>query len=213
MFRNSWDEVLQDELEKEYFKKMCEFLHEEYEKHTVYPRKTQVFRALYNTPYEDVDVLILGQDPYHQPGQACGFAFSVPADMTIPPSLRNIYKELSQDKKIPVPRNGDLSAWAKRGVLMLNASLTVRAGEANSHSNIGWHEFTDAIISALSARERPLVFILWGNFARAKKSLIDGDRHLILEGTHPSPLSAHTGFFGGRYFSKAEKFLGKEIFF
>lgn len=213
MFGNSWDEVLKEEIEKPYFKSMCEFLHDEYENHTVYPKKTQVFRALYGVPYEDVNVVILGQDPYHQAGQACGLAFSVPPEMPIPPSLRNIYKELSRDKGVSVPRNGDISSWANQGVLMLNASLTVRAGEANSHSNIGWHEFTDAIIRALSNRERPLVFILWGNFARAKKALIDTDRHLVLEGAHPSPLAANKGFFGGSYFTKAEKFLGREIFY
>lgn len=213
MFRNSWDQILKDEVEKPYFKKLCQFLHQEYENYTIYPRKTQVFRALYSTPYEDVNVLILGQDPYHQPGQACGLAFSVPPGVPAPPSLKNIYKELSADKHIPVPRDGDISAWADRGVMMLNAALTVRASQPNSHSEIGWHEFTDSIIKALSARERPLVFILWGSYARAKKVFIDQNRHLVLEGPHPSPLSAHRGFFGGRYFSKAEKFLGKEIFY
>ena len=202
-----WDEILKDGFESENYKKIREFLKKEYMENTVYPDMYDIFNALKFTPFDDVKVVILGQDPYHGEGQAHGLCFSVREGVPPPPSLINIYKEIKSDLGIDIPRNkGCLTKWAKQGVLLLNTVLTVRAGQANSHKNCGWQEFTDGIIKKLSSREKPMVFMLWGANARAKKPLINTDRHLILECAHPSPLSAD-GFFGCRHFSKANNFL------
>lgn len=204
---NSWDQVLAAEFEKDYYIKLREFLNEEYEQHTIYPPKEDIFNALRYSSYEETKVVILGQDPYHEPGQAHGLCFSVNKGIQIPPSLINIYKELEKDLDIKPPAHGYLADWAKQGVLLLNASLTVRKGQANSHKGKGWEIFTDRIVEVLNARETPLVFILWGANAKAKQQLITGKQHFILTGAHPSPLSAWNGFFGGGYFSKANRFL------
>ncbi len=205
---NDWDGILKDEWTKPYYTELREFLKREYFGRTVYPDMYDIFSALKYTAYGDVKAVILGQDPYHEPGQAHGLAFSVKKGVRQPPSLINIFSELQSDLGIEAPSidNGCLIPWAKEGVLLLNTVLTVRAHEANSHRGKGWEILTDRIIELLSEREEPMVFILWGNPARAKKELISG-RHLILEGPHPSPLSAHRGFFGGKYFSKTNAFL------
>lgn len=204
---NSWDRVLDGEFEKEYYQKLRQFLIEEYRNHTVYPGMHDIFNALKVTGYDDVKVVILGQDPYHEPGQAHGMAFSVQPGVKTPPSLVNIYKEMLDDLGIPLADHGYLMKWAEQGVLLLNACLTVRAHQANSHKNKGWEKFTDRVIELLNEREKPVVFILWGNNAKAKMKLITGSHHLILTGAHPSPLSAYNGFYGGRYFSRANAFL------
>ena len=207
---NDWDALLADEFKKEYYLKIREFLKSEYKRYTVYPDMYSIFNALKMTSYEDTKVLILGQDPYHGVGQAHGLAFSVNENIAIPPSLVNIYKELSEDiEGFVIPKTGCLEKWAKQGVLLLNTSLTVRANMANSHSNIGWQYFTDRVIELLNGREKPVVFLLWGGNARRKKSLITNSRHLVLEAAHPSPLSAYNGFFGCRHFSKTNDFLIK----
>lgn len=205
---NSWDRLLATEFESEYYLKLREFLKTEYKEHTVYPDMHDIFNALKVTAYEDVKVVILGQDPYHEPGQAHGMAFSVSPGIKQPPSLVNIFKELKDDLGIePPPKDyGYLMSWAEQGVLLLNTCLTVRAHQAGSHRNKGWERLTDRIIELLAKRPEPLVFILWGANARSKVPLIE-DRHLILEGPHPSPLSAYSGFFGGHYFSKTNEFL------
>lgn len=205
---NSWDRLLAAEFESEYYLKLREFLKTEYKEHTVYPDMHDIFNALKVTAYEAVKVVILGQDPYHEPGQAHGMAFSVSPGIKQPPSLVNIFKELKDDLGIePPPKDyGYLMSWAEQGVLLLNTCLTVRAHQAGSHRNKGWERLTDRIIELLAKRPEPLVFILWGANARSKVPLIE-DRHLILEGPHPSPLSAYSGFFGGHYFSKANEFL------
>ncbi len=202
-----WQEILSEEFEKPYFKNLEAYLEEESRSHTLFPPKEQRFRALEMTPYQGVKVLILGQDPYHQKDQANGLAFSVSSGVKPPPSLRNIYKELRDDLGGDIPVTGDLSPWAAQGVLLLNTVLTVRENEADSHKNQGWETFTDAIIKALSRREDPLVFILWGANARRKKSMITGHAHLVIEAPHPSPLSSYRGFFGSRPFSRANEFL------
>lgn len=216
---NSWDEILKEEFKKEYYLNLRQFLKNEYMTRRIYPDMYSIFNAFKLTAYEDVKCVILGQDPYHGPNQAHGLAFSVQKGVDKPPSLKNIFKELavemaeSQGISMRIPSHGCLEEWARRGVMLLNTCLTVRAGQAGSHRKKGWEIFTDKVIETLSNRREPMVFILWGNPARAKKSLIDGSRHLIVEGTHPSPLSAHTGFFGGNYFIKANDFLkqqGKE---
>lgn len=206
---NDWDDILAEEFRKDYYLKLREFLKSEYKNHTVYPGMYDIFNALKATAYDDVKVLILGQDPYHEPGQAHGMAFSVMPGVKRPPSLVNIFKELEDDLGIKPPEdgNGYLMSWAESGVLLLNTALTVRAHEANSHSGKGWEILTDRIIELLNEREKPLVFILWGGNARSKVKLIKNDRHLVLEGPHPSPLSAYRGFFGGKYFSRANNFL------
>ncbi|MGI6176971.1 MAG: uracil-DNA glycosylase [Eubacterium sp.] len=208
-FHNSWNELLKDEFEKEYYQRLRAFLSSEYANHTVYPPKENIFAALKTVPREDTKVVILGQDPYHEEGQAHGMAFSVLPGVKQPPSLVNIFKELKDELEIPLPpqNNGYLMPWAKQGVLLLNTCLTVRAHQANSHRGKGWEIFTDRVISILSERREPMVFILWGANARSKKALIDTDRHLVLEGAHPSPLSAYNGFFGGQYFVRANEFL------
>jgi len=206
---NSWSEILAPEFESEYYQKLREFLKAEYGSCIVYPDKHDIFNAFRTVPYEDVKVVILGQDPYHEPGQAHGMAFSVRPGVRQPPSVRNIFKELNDELEIPIPRknNGYLMPWAEQGVLLLNTCLTVREHKAGSHRGHGWETFTDHVIQKLSDREKPMVFILWGANARSKKSFINTERHLVLEGAHPSPLSAYNGFFGGNYFINCNQFL------
>ncbi len=204
---NSWDELLQEEWEKEYYQKLRVRLYHEYQNGPVYPDMYDIFNALKAVPYEDVRVLILGQDPYHGQGQAHGFSFSVQPGIKTPPSLVNIYKELQTDLGLKVPDNGHLIKWAEQGVLLLNTTLTVRAGQANSHSLLGWQLLTDRIIELLNASDRPIVYLLWGRNAIDKKVFLNNPKHLVLTAPHPSPLSAHRGFFGCRHFSKANEFL------
>lgn len=207
---NSWDDVLAGEFEKEYYLVLREFLKSEYGTHQVYPPMEHIFRALKETPYDKVKAVIIGQDPYHEPGQAQGLCFSVPEGVKQPPSLVNIFKEMQADLGVRPPSHGNLLTWAHQGVLLLNAVLTVREHEANSHKNKGWEQFTDRVISLLNDREDPVVFILWGANAKAKASLITNERHCIITGAHPSPLSAHNGFWGGKYFSRANEFLEEQ---
>ena len=202
--------MLAAEFEKEYYGKLLAFLAEEYETHRIYPPQPDVFNALRYSSYADTKVVIFGQDPYHQEGQAHGLCFSVNRGVKIPPSLLNIYKELKEDIGMEIPSHGCLSSWASQGVLLLNTVLTVRDSMPNSHKGRGWETFTDVIIRRLNEREKPIVFILWGANAKTKEKLITAKHHLILTGTHPSPLSAHTGFFGGAYFSRANRFLELE---
>ncbi|MCI5721092.1 MAG: uracil-DNA glycosylase [Firmicutes bacterium] len=206
---NRWDEVLEGEFDKEYYRRLRAFLIQEYREHTVYPDMYDIFNALKATSYEEVKAVILGQDPYHEPGQAHGMAFSVKPGVKTPPSLVNIYKELKDDIGMDIPGHGYLQSWADQGVLLLNTCLTVRAHQANSHRGKGWEQFTDRVIELLNEREKPVVFILWGANAKSKTRLITAPQHLILTGAHPSPLSAYNGFFGGRYFSKTNEFLEK----
>ena len=207
---NSWDTVLREEFKKEYYLKLREFLKQEYGQGTVYPDPDNIFNAMKLTSYDDAKAVIIGQDPYHEPGQAQGLSFSVPRGMKQPPSLVNIFKEMQADLGIRPPDHGCLEGWAREGVLLLNAVLTVREHQANSHRGKGWENFTDSIIEALNNREKPLVFILWGNNAKAKEKLITSPRHHIITGAHPSPLSAHNGFWGGRYFSGTNEFLEEQ---
>lgn len=204
---NSWDKVLEGEFDKEYYLKLREFLKAEYSTRAIYPNMYHIFNALKYTAYEDVKAVIIGQDPYHQPGQAHGLCFSVMKGVKTPPSLVNIYKELYSDLGIKPASHGFLESWAQNGVLLLNAVLTVRDSQANSHKGKGWEIFTDRVIELLNEREKPMVFILWGANARAKAKLISNPNHLIIEGAHPSPLSAHNGFWGGKYFSRTNDFL------
>jgi uracil-DNA glycosylase len=203
----SWRPVLGDELRQPYFHKLTTFVEQERPEHTVFPPEPDVFNAFTLTPYANVKVLILGQDPYHDDGQAHGLAFSVRSGVTPPPSLRNILRELHTDVGCPNPANGCLEPWARQGVLLLNAVLTVRAHQPNSHRGKGWEKFTDAAIAAVSAKDEPVVFILWGGPARKKLPLIDTSRHTVLTAPHPSPLSAKNGFFGGRPYSTANAAL------
>lgn len=207
MFGNDWDEILHEETQKPYFQQLRYTLAREYKQHTVYPSKELLFSALRLTPYGRTRVVILGQDPYHGPGQAHGLSFSVMPGVRIPPSLQNIYKELESDVGVPAPNHGYLLHWAEQGVLLLNAVLTVREGQPNSHKGIGWEQFTDAIMMKLNERDVPLVFILWGSYAQKKGAFIDRKRHKVIESPHPSPLSAHRGFLGSRPFSKTDAFL------
>jgi uracil-DNA glycosylase len=201
-----WNPLLRGEFEKPYWKQLQAFVDDERRRHTVYPSREDVFASLRTTPYADVKVLVLGQDPYHGPGQAHGLCFSVQRDVEPPPSLVNIFKELRDDIGIPIPTHGNLEAWARRGVLLLNTTLTVRAGQAASHQGKGWETFTDQVIRVVN--EKPfVVFVLWGAHARKKKVLIDTQRHVVVESAHPSPLSAHNGFFGSRPFSKVNEAL------
>lgn len=206
---NYWDKLLFEEFQKDYYLKLRAFLKEEYLKETVYPDMHNIFNAFKYTDYKDVKAVIIGQDPYHRPGQAHGLCFSVREGMSKPPSLINILKELYDDLGIKAKEGGSLIPWAEQGVLLINAVLTVRRGEPNSHKNKGWEIFTDKVMELLNEREDPMVFILWGKDAEAKGKLIKNSHHLILKGAHPSPLSAYNGFFGGRYFSKANEFLEK----
>jgi uracil-DNA glycosylase len=203
----TWKELLSDEFQKEYFLKLKSFLADEYKTKRIYPDTNDIFNALRYTAYEDVKVVILGQDPYHGYGQAHGLCFSVKKGVTPPPSLKNIFKELQSDIGCTIPNHGELTSWANQGVLLLNTVLTVREGQPNSHKNKGWEIFTDEIIKLLNEREKPMVFLLWGANARSKKKLITNPNHLILETVHPSPLSAYNGFFGCKHFSTANKFL------
>ena len=205
---NDWKEILEEEFEKEYFVKLKETLEEEYKNYTVYPPKRDILNAFFFlTPYSEVKVVLLGQDPYHQRGQAHGLAFSVNYGIKTPPSLVNMYKELQDDLGLYIPNNGFLEKWSKQGVLLLNTTLTVRDSEANSHSKIGWQTFTDNVIKSLNEREKPVIFILWGNNAKSKEKFIDTNKHYILKGVHPSPLSANKGFFGCKHFSEANRIL------
>lgn len=204
---NDWDEVLSDLFQSENYKKIREFLKAEYSTHTIYPSMYDIFNAFKITPYKSIKAVILGQDPYHEPNQAHGLCFSVKDGCVPPPSLINIFKEMKSDLGLEPPKNGNLTKWAERGVLLLNTTLTVRRGAANSHSKCGWTAFTDEVIKKISAREKPVVFILWGGNARAKKPLIDTERHFIVESAHPSPLSCYNGFFGSKPFSKTNRFL------
>jgi uracil-DNA glycosylase len=203
MAATDWNPMLRRELDKPYWNELQTFVADERRQHTVYPPHDEVFAALHLTPYADTKVLILGQDPYHGPKQAHGLCFSVRPGVRVPPSLQNIHKELHDDLGLPIPDHGNLEAWARQGVLLLNATLTVRAGQAGSHQNRGWETFTDEVIRVVSAKEDPVVFILWGNFARRKKALVDTVRHAVIESPHPSPFSANNGFFGSRPFSRA----------
>lgn len=206
---NSWDERLRDEFSSEYYLALREFLKKEYSTKTVYPSAYDIFNSIKKVDYDDVSVVILGQDPYHEPGQAHGLSFSVMPGVEAPPSLKNIYQELKTDLNCYIPNNGCLNYWAEQGVLLLNAVLTVRRGEANSHKGMGWERLTDKIISLLNEREKPMVFLLWGSQAQAKTELLTNPRHLVLKAPHPSPLSAYRGFFGCRHFSRANAFLEK----
>ena len=208
---SSWKEVLAGEFDQPYFGQLTDKVRQEYATNTCYPPGRLIFNAFDLCPFDRVKVVIIGQDPYHEPGQAMGLSFSVPQGITMPPSLVNIYKEISADLGVPMPTSGDLTGWARQGVLLLNATLTVRAHQANSHQRLGWSLFTDAAIKALSERRDHLVFMLWGGFARSKKTLIDPNRHLVLESVHPSPLSANRGgWFGQHQFSRCNAYLEAE---
>ena len=203
----SWEKALKGEFSKDYYKKLFVKIQEEYQTRTIYPPADDIFNAFHFTPLEEVKVVILGQDPYHEPGQAHGLCFSVKPQVPIPPSLVNIYKELEDDLGCYIPNNGYLEKWARQGVLMLNTVLTVRAHQANSHKDLGWEQFTDAAIRVLAEQDRPMVFVLWGKPAQRKKEMIHNPKHLILESPHPSPLSAGRGFFGSRPFSRINAYL------
>ncbi|WHY01320.1 uracil-DNA glycosylase [Neobacillus sp. DY30] len=207
ILKNDWAPLLEEEFEKPYYQELRQKLLMEYQTKVIYPDKNDIFNALHYTSYKDTKVVIIGQDPYHGPGQAHGLSFSVKPGVRIPPSLRNIYKELKDDLGCSIPNHGYLVEWAKQGVLMLNAVLTVQAGNANSHKGLGWELFTNRVIEILNQRETPVIFILWGNFAQQKQQLITAPHHYIIKSPHPSPLSAHNGFFGSRPFSKANRFL------
>lgn len=204
-----WLEVLRPEFEKPYFIELKSFLLDEKKLYRIYPPGNRIFAAFDYTPFSKVKVVILGQDPYHGEGQAHGLCFSVPDGIALPPSLVNIYKELSTDLEMPLPKSGNLEKWAKQGVLLINATLTVRANQAGSHQRHGWENFTDEVIRQLSARHTGLVFILWGSYAQAKETLIDSTKHFILKAVHPSPLSVYRGFFGCRHFSRTNELLVK----
>lgn len=204
---NDWLEAIGDEFNKQYYKDLYLFVKEEYSKYVVYPAADDIFNAFHFTPLKTVKVVILGQDPYHNKGQAHGLCFSVKPEVAVPPSLENIYKELQDDLGCFIPNNGYLKKWAQQGVLMLNTVLTVRAHRANSHQGKGWEQFTDAVIHAVNEQDRPIVFLLWGRPAQQKKAMLTNPKHLVLEAAHPSPYSAQRGFFGCRHFSKTNDFL------
>ncbi|MBE7037972.1 MAG: uracil-DNA glycosylase [Ruminococcaceae bacterium] len=208
-FENDWDEILLGEFEKEYYLKLRDFLKKEYSQRIIYPSMYDIFNALKWTSYKDTKVVIIGQDPYHGEGQAHGLAFSVKKGIAIPPSLVNIYKELNKSLGCYIPNNGYLEKWARQGVLLLNASLTVRKDMANSHSDIGWQIFTDNVIKLLNERNEPVIFLLWGSFAAKKALFIDKSKHYVLTTTHPSPLSAHRGFLGCNHFKTVNEILVK----
>lgn len=210
---NDWDEILKGLFESEKYLSIRKFLAKEYREREIYPSMYDIFNAFKITPYKSVKAVILGQDPYHEPNQAHGLCFSVKEGVKLPPSLVNIYKEIKSDLGITQPNSGNLTKWANEGILLLNTTLTVRRGQANSHKDCGWTWFTDEVIKLLSKRDEPIVFILWGGNARSKKPLIDRSKHFIIESAHPSPLSAYNGFFGSKPFSKTNEFLksiGKE---
>ncbi len=210
VIHESWKNHLMDEFNSSYFQALKGFLQEEKTQFQVYPPGSQIFAAFDRTPFDKVKVVILGQDPYHGKGQAHGLCFSVPYGIKAPPSLVNIFKEIHSDLEIQVPSHGNLESWAAQGVFLLNATLTVRASQAGSHQNKGWEIFTNSVISHLSSSANGLVFLLWGKYAQVKEELIDSDRHLILKAAHPSPYSAHAGFFGCRHFSKANEYLSSK---
>ncbi|MFC3041708.1 uracil-DNA glycosylase [Virgibacillus xinjiangensis] len=207
ILRNDWKPRLDKEFHKSYYQELRSFLKEEYETKTVYPDKANIFNALHYTTYAQTKVVILGQDPYHGPKQAHGLSFSVQPDVKIPPSLKNIFKELKEDTGAPIPEHGCLTKWAEQGVLLLNTVLTVREGEANSHKGKGWEHFTNEVIRQVNEKEDPVVFLLWGRNAQAKEDLITSPHHLIIKSPHPSPFSANKGFFGSRPFSRTNHFL------
>ncbi len=207
IFRNDWADVLEDELQKPYYLELRQFLAQEYRTATIYPDMYDIFNALHYTSLESTRVVILGQDPYHGPGQAHGLSFSVKPGVSIPPSLHNIYQELHDDLGCTIPKHGSLIHWAEQGVLLLNAVLTVRRGQAASHQNQGWETFTDRVIEAVNERETPAVFILWGSHAQRKGAAIDRSKHHVISSTHPSPFSAHKGFMGSKPFSHTNQFL------
>ena len=209
MIGNKWDIILKQEYNEPYFKDLIEFIKKEYKTKVIYPKQNEVFNAFRYTDFDNVKVVILGQDPYHGPNQAEGLSFSVSNEVLKPPSLKNIFKELESDLKIPFPEHNSLKPWAKQGVLLLNAVLTVEEHKPTSHKDKGWEKFTDNIIREINKRSTPTVFILWGAYARAKKSLITNPKHYIIESAHPSPFSARNGFFGSKPFSKANDFLRK----
>ena len=202
-----WDEILNEEFASENYQTLREFLKSEYSNHTIYPSMYNIFNSMKLTPFNSIKVVLLGQDPYHNEGQAMGLSFSVPKGIDKPPSLVNIFKELKAELDIEIPESGDLTNWAKQGVLLLNTALTVRAHMPNSHQNKGWEQFTDSIIKKISSLRKNVVFLLWGNNAKSKKPLIDATKHLVLESAHPSPLSAYNGFFGCGHFLTANKYL------
>ncbi len=203
----SWFDLLKNEFDKPYFKELEKFLTDEYNHHTIYPEEKNIFNALNLVKYDDVKVVIIGQDPYHEPKQAHGLCFSVQDGVELPPSLQNIYKELNADLGVPIAKTGDLTKWAKQGVLLLNSVLTVRRGQANSHKGKGWEQFTSAIINKLNERHSPIIFILWGNNAKGVAQNINTNKHFVLTAAHPSPLSAYNGFFGCKHFSKTNEIL------
>ena len=207
MIGNKWDELLKEEYQQEYFQNLLEFIKKEYKEKTIYPKQNEVFNAFRYTDFDELKVVILGQDPYHGPNQAEGLSFSVSNEVLKPPSLQNIFKELESDLGIPFPKANSLKPWAKQGVLLLNAVLTVEEHKPTSHKNQGWETFTDDVIKIINKREKPVVFILWGAYARNKKSLITNPNHYIIESAHPSPFSARNGFFGSKPFSKTNEFL------
>jgi uracil-DNA glycosylase len=207
ILKNDWAPLLEEEFEKTYYRQLREKLKTEYQTKVIYPDQQDIFNALHYTSYKDTKVVIIGQDPYHGPGQAHGLSFSVKPGVKIPPSLRNIYKELQEDTGCSIPNHGYLVDWAKQGVLMLNTVLTVQAGNANSHKGLGWELFTNRVIELLNQRETPVIFILWGNFAQQKQQLITSPHHYMIKSPHPSPFSAHNGFFGSKPFSKANMYL------
>ena len=207
MIGNDWDIILKLEFEKDYFKKLLSIINNEYKLKTIYPNKTDIFKAFRNTSYQDTKVVILGQDPYHGINQAEGLSFSVKTGIQKPPSLQNIFKELQNDLGYKIPESGSLVPWTKEGVLLLNTVLTAEANKPASHKDLGWEIFTDEVIKKLNEKDSPVVFILWGSFARSKKNLITNKNHYIIESTHPSPFSAYNGFFGSKPFSKTNNFL------
>lgn len=209
LINNDWDIILKDEFQKQYFKKLMKNIEDERKNHTIYPKEQNVFEAFKLCSFSKTKIIILGQDPYHGKGQAHGLAFSVPSNIKIPSSLKNIFKEIKSDLEIEIIPNRNLSNWAKQGVLLLNTALTVREKEATSHKNLGWEDFTNNVIEILSKKKTKLVFLLWGAFAQKKISLINHTKHQILKTTHPSPLSAYRGFFGCKHFSKTNKYLLK----
>lgn len=210
ILKNDWADYLQEEFQKEYYIKMREFLKKEYSTRVIYPDRNDIFNAFHYTPYEKVKVVMLGQDPYHGPGQAHGLSFSVKPGVKLPPSLLNIFKELQDDLGYPVPSNGYLNKWAEQGILLLNTVLTVRQQEPNSHKGIGWENFTNRVIEELNNRKEPVIFVLWGRNAAEKEEWITNRQHYIIKAPHPSPLSAHRGFFGSRPFSKINRILEEQ---
>lgn len=207
MIGNDWDLILKEEINKEYFQNLLRFIKKEYQEKIIYPKQTEIFKAFRNTSYQNTKVVILGQDPYHGENQAEGLSFSVKVGITKPPSLQNIFKELNSDLGISIPEHGSLVSWTEKGVLLLNTVLTVEASKPASHKDLGWEQFTDEVIRKINEKNNPVVFILWGSFARSKKSLITNPIHYIVESPHPSPFSAYNGFFGSKPFSKTNDFL------